>query len=259
MLETHRRLYNLALAQRQWFYDEWKISRSYADQSGWFKDEREDNRWFAAINFSSAQATLQRLDKAFANFFRRVKAGEAPGYPRFKGRDRFNSILYPSHGDGIRLKGNKLRVQHVGTIRVCLHREVEGNIKTLSLKREADKWYLVVTSDMGDITTVGNILPAVGLDVGLTHFATLSDGEKINNPRYLKDELPELRRAQRSVSGKKKGGSNRKKEKRRVARIHARGGQLPPQTPTKSFQRSDFSLWQDCYRKLERPRDGQER
>ena len=61
MLETHRRLYNAALAQRQWFYDEWQISRSYEDQSGWFKDEREDNRWFAAINFSSAQATLRRL------------------------------------------------------------------------------------------------------------------------------------------------------------------------------------------------------
>jgi putative transposase len=95
MLETHRRLYNSALAQRQWFYDEWKISRSYTDQSGWFNDEREDNRWFAAINFSSAQATLRRLDKAFANFFRRVKAGEEPGYPRFKGRDRFNSVLFP--------------------------------------------------------------------------------------------------------------------------------------------------------------------
>ena len=222
MLETHRRLYNSALAQRQWFYDEWKISRSYADQSGWFKDERENNRWFAAINFSSAQATLRRLDKAFANFFRRVKAGEEPGYPRFKGRERFNSVLFPSHGDGIRLKGNKLRVQHVGTIRVCLHREVEGNIKTLSIKREADKWFLVVTSDMGEAATVGNILPSVGLDVGLTHFVTTSEGEKIDNPRYLKEELPELRRAQRSVSRKKKGGRNRKKAKRRVARIHAR-------------------------------------
>jgi putative transposase len=210
------------LAQRQWFYDEWKISRSYTDQSGWFKDEREDNRWFAAINFSSAQATLRRLDKAFANFFRRVKAGEEPGYPRFKGRDRFNSVLFPSHGDGIRLKGNRLYVQHVGAIRVCLHREVEGKIKTLSIKREADKWFLVVTSDIGDIATVGNILPAVGLDIGLTHFVTTSDGEKIANPRYLKEELPELRRAQRSVSRKKKGGSNRKKAKHRVARIHAR-------------------------------------
>ena len=146
----------------------------------------ESNRWFAAINFSSAQATLRRLDKAFANFFRRVKAGEEPGYPRFKGRDRFNSVLFPSHGDGIRLKGNKLRVQHVGTIRVCLHREVEGNIKTLSIKREADKWFLVVTSDMGEAATVGNILPSVGLDVGLTHFVTTSEGEKIDNPRYLK-------------------------------------------------------------------------
>jgi putative transposase len=182
----------------------------------------ESNRWFAAINFSSAQATLRRLDKAFANFFRRVKAGEEPGYPRFKGRDRFNSVLFPSHGDGIRLKGNKLRVQHVGTIRVCLHREVEGNIKTLSIKREADKWFLVVTSDMGAAATVGNILPSVGLDVGLTHFVTTSEGEEIDNPRYLKEELPELRRAQRSVSRKKKGGRNRQKAKRRVARIHAR-------------------------------------
>jgi putative transposase len=101
MLETHRRLYNAALGQRQWFYDEWQISRNYEDQSGWFKDEREDNRWFASINFSSAQATLRRLDKAFANFFRRVKAGEEPGYPRFKSADRFNSVLFPSHGDGM--------------------------------------------------------------------------------------------------------------------------------------------------------------
>ena len=115
-----------------------------------------------------------------------------------------------------------MRVQHVGTIRVCLHREVEGNIKTLSIKREADKWFLVVTSDMGEAATVGNILPSVGLDVGLTHFVTTSEGEKIDNPRYLKEELPELRRAQRSVARKKKGGRNRKKAKRRVARIHAR-------------------------------------
>src|SRR4029077_6167247 len=100
------------------------------------------------INFSSAQGTLRRLDKAFQNFFRRVKAGEEPGYPRFKSADRFNSVLYPSHGDRIRLKGNRLRVQHAGTIRVCLHREVEGKIKTLSLKREADKWFVVLAFEV---------------------------------------------------------------------------------------------------------------
>ncbi len=113
MLETHRRLYNSALAQREWFYNEWQISRSYEDQSGWFKDQREKNPYFERLNFSSAQGTLRRLDKAFQNFFRRVKAGEEPGYPRFKSADRFNSIPFPSHGDGIRLKDNRLRVQHV--------------------------------------------------------------------------------------------------------------------------------------------------
>ena len=225
-LETHRRLYNFALAQRRWFYDEWQISRSYSDQSGWFKDERVTNQWFARINFSSAQATLHRLDKAFQNFFRRVKSGQEAGYPRFKSSDRFNSILFPSHGDGIRLTGNRLRVQHVGTIRVCLHRQIEGKIKTLSLKREADKWFVVVACDVGEPFKVGDILPAVGLDVGLTHFATLSNGETIASPRYLKEELPELRRAQRSVFRKKKSGTNRKKAKRGVARIHARVANL---------------------------------
>ena len=225
-LETHRRLYNGALGQRQWFWQEWQISCRYEYQSGWFKDERAKNRWFGAINFSSAQATLRRLDKAFQNFFCRVKAGEEPGYPRFKSADRFNSILFPSHGDGIRLKGNRLRVQNVGTIRVCLHREVEGKVKTLSLKREADKWFLVVTCEAPEPAEAGNVLPAVGLDVGLTHFVATSDGEKIENPRFLKDALPELRRAQRSLSRKKKGGKNRRKAKYRLRRLHARVANL---------------------------------
>jgi putative transposase len=226
MLETHRRLYNAALTQRQWFYEEWQITCKYEYQSSWFRDQRGKNTWFAAINFSSAQATLRRLDKAFQNFFRRVQAGEEPGYPRFKGRDRFNSILYPAHGDGIRLNGNKLKVQNVGNIRVCLHREVEGKIKTLSLKREADKWFVIVTCEVPAPAKVQNILPAVGLDVGLTHFLTTSEGEKIANPRFLKNELPALRRAQRAVSRKKKGGSNRRKAKQRVRRLHARVANL---------------------------------
>jgi putative transposase len=103
---------------------------------------------------------------------------------------------------------------------------VRPNLFTLSLKREADKWFLVVTCDIGQPAPVKNVLPAIGIDVGLTHFATLSDGEKIENPRYLKGELPELRRAQRSLSRNKKTGSNRKKAKRRVTRIHGRVANL---------------------------------
>lgn len=225
-LETHRRLYNDALAQREWFWQEWQISRSYEEQSAWFKDQREKNPYYARLNFTSAQGTLRRLEKAFDDFFRRVKNGEEPGYPRYKSRDRFNSILFPKYGNGVKITGKRLYVQHVGKVRVCLHREVEGKIKTVSLKREGDKWHAVLACDLPEPVKAGNALPAVGLDVGLTHFATLSTGEKIDNPRFLKDALPELRRAQRAVSRKKKGGKNRRKAQRRVRRLHARVANL---------------------------------
>jgi putative transposase len=221
-LETHRRLYNDALAQRKWFYGEWKVTRNYQDQSAWFTEEKKRNPFFAHINHSSAQATLRRLDKAFANFFRRVKAKQTPGYPRFRNRDRFDSIEFPTHGDGIRLTNNRLRVQHVGTIRVKLHRPTEGKIKTLTLKREANQWFVIVICELPKPQTVGNNLPAVGLDVGLEHFVSTSDGRHYPNPRFLKAELPKLRRQQRSLARKKKGSGSRIRQRKRVARLHRR-------------------------------------
>ena len=226
-LETHRRLYNACLDQRKTAYETVNRSVKYADQSAWFKAQRLTNPYFARLNFSSAQATMRRLDKAFANFFRRVKEKAArAGYPRFKGRDRFDSIEYPAHGDGIRLTGNRLRVQHAGTIRVKLHRPVEGTIKTLSLKREAGKWYVVVSCELPDVPIVESLRPAVGIDVGLTHFLTTSAGTTEANPRYLKSALPKLRVAGRAVARKKKGGKNRRKAVRRLQKVHARVGNL---------------------------------
>lgn len=210
-LESHRRLYNQCLDYRQLAYETLGTSVNYVDFSRWFKHQRTTNAFYARLNFSSAQATMRRLDKSFANFFRRVANGEAPGYPRFKGRDHFNSIEYPSHGDGIRLTGSRLRVQHVGTIRVKLHRPVEGKIKTLRIKREAGKWYVVVSCELPDVPVVFSGKPAVGIDLGLTHFLTTSEGNTEPNPRYLKAELTALRIAQRAVSRKKKGGKNRHK------------------------------------------------
>jgi putative transposase len=222
MLETHRRLYNAALAQRKDSWETLKIGVKYTEQSAWYKAQRRENPWFRRINFSSAQGTLRRLDKAFANFFRRLKSGQKPGYPRFKGADRFDSIEFPSHGDGIRLAGNRLRVQHVGRVRVCLHRAVEGTIKALTLKREAEKWFLVVICELPEYSELANINPAAGLDVGLEHFLTTSDGEQLANPRFLKTELPALRKAGRSVSRKKLRGTNRRKAVKVLRRKHAR-------------------------------------
>lgn len=220
MLETHRRLYNAALAQRKDAWEKEKKAVYYGDQSAWYKKERETNRFFAKINFSSAQATLRRLDKAFRNFFRRVKNGEKPGYPRFKSCNRYESVEFPSYGDGIRLLGNRLRIQHVGRIKVKMHRPLEGKIKTVTLKREGEHWYAVFSCDLGDVLIPKSTLPEVGIDMGLERFLTDSEGGFEENPRYLEKELPALRRAQRALSRKKKGGKNQIKARRKVRRIH---------------------------------------
>jgi putative transposase len=222
MLESHRRLWNAVLSLRQMTWDCYRETFSYGDSSRWFRAQRESNPFFARLNFSSAQATLRRLDRAFRNFFRRCAAGDKPGYPRFKGKDREGSIEFPAYRDGIRLTGNRLYVQHVGTIRVKLHRLVEGVIKTVTLKREAGKWYAIFACELPDVPLVDAGKPPVGLDVGLESFLTTSEGEQEPNPHYLKGALPELRRAQRSLCRKKKGGSNRRKQRVRVAKVHAR-------------------------------------
>jgi len=227
MLETHRRLYNLCLEQRRGEYESHRRSVKYTAQSAEFKDLRRDNPFFARINFSSAQATMRRLDKSYRAFFRRCKSGDTkPGYPRFKARDRFDSIEFPAYGDGIRLIERKLRIQHVGKVRVNVHREVKGTVKTATLKREADKWYVVLSCDLGDLAVPPSGKPATGIDVGLEAFLTTSDGTRVENPRYLKTELPALRRAQRAVSRKKKGGANRRKSVKVVHVLHARVANL---------------------------------
>ena len=136
---------------------------------------------------------MRRLDKAFAAFFRRVKAGTGSEFPRrFKGRDHFDSIEFPAYGDGIKLVDGKLRVTNVGLIKVKLHRPIEGKIKTVSLKREAGKWYVVFSCDLGPVEVEPSTDPPVGIDVGLESFFTTSDGEREPNPRYQKTALPEL-------------------------------------------------------------------
>jgi putative transposase len=223
MLETHRRLYNACLGQRKSSWEADGTSVSYYDQRAWFKAQRAMNSWFIKLNASSVQATIRRLDRAFVAFHRRRKSGGKPGYPRFKPQDRFHSIEFPAWGNGIRFRPNgKLYIQHVGEVRCKVHRDVEGTIKTATLKREADKWHVVLSCDLGDIRIEPSQLPATGIDVGLERFLTTPDGEAVPNPRFLKKGLPALKRAQRSVSRKKKGGKNRRKAKKILAARHAR-------------------------------------
>ena len=223
MLETHRRLYNLALRDRRDTYEGEQRSVTYGEQSRRFKESREYLPSFAATNFSSAQATLRRLDKAFKAFFRRVKAGECPGYPRFKSEDRFKTVEFPSYGDGCRLKDNgRLYIQRVGHIKVKLHRPVEGTIKTVSLKRSCGKWYVIFVCDIGDAAEASAEGPAVGIDLGLKSFLVTSDAASVEPPRFYRNAQKRLRRAQRALARKKKSTNRRSKARQHVAKLHER-------------------------------------
>lgn len=220
MLETHRRLYNSALEQRKTAYEQTQKSVTYCQQSGWMKGERRENAFLAQTNFSSGQATLRRLGKAFQAFFRRVKAGERPGYPRFKGRNRFDTVEFPSYGDGCKLDGGKVYFQHVGWVKVKLHRPADGRIKTISFKREPDGWHVVVSCDLPDPEPEASTLPAVGIDVGLKAFLVTSDGESVEPPKLYRKAQKKLRRAQRHLARCQKGSKRRCKAVQRVAKLH---------------------------------------
>jgi len=205
-----RELYNSCLAERKYAYKMQGISLNYYSQSNELKELRSIIPEVSQLNFSATQDMLRRLDKSFKNFFRRIKQGEKPGYPRFKGYSQFNSITFPTYGDGCKLKDNRLYILNVGLLKIKLHREPEGQIKTVTIKRECDKWYAVFTCEV-DIRPLPKSDKEVGIDVGIEYFAVTSDGEFIENPHCLRVSEDRLKRAQRKVSRKKKGSKNRRK------------------------------------------------
>ena len=192
-------LYNEALEHRRHVYKHTGQSVSYPAQWRRFKDERKERvEDFGLLNASSGQQLLRRQDKSFASFFRRIKAGDKPGFPRFKPSARFRSVEY-RHNDGCTLKGACLYVQHVGEVRIKLHRAVpEGCLKQVIITRKAgNRWFVSLQGDDGQETRPLKSGQAVGLDMGLAALLACSDGTLINNPRWLRRSLGKLRRTQR--------------------------------------------------------------
>jgi putative transposase len=221
-LDAHRELYNAALQERR---DAWSHSKThicYGDQSAQLTEIRAVRPDHATWSFSSQQATLRRLNKAFDGFFRRVKCGKTPGYPRFKGKARFDSVEWPKDGDGARWLADHKRVylQGIGQIKVHVHRPVAGRVKTIQIKRQGRRWMLVLSCD--DVPT--NPLPAtgrqVGIDVGVTSFATTSDGTHVDNPRWGRAAHDKLTAAQQRLSRAKRGSNNRAAKREAVAARH---------------------------------------
>ncbi len=218
-LETCRYLYNLALADRKNAYEVEGISRTYEDQAAMLTAERRNYK-FNSIYAHCLQDVLRRLDKAFKAFFRRVKAGEDPGYPRFKGKGWYKSFTYPDSETGYKIEGSKLTLSKIGPIRIFKHREVEGKTKTCTIKKDKlGHWYTILVTEIEDIHQI-EPKTAIGVDVGLKSLVALSTGETIQYPKYYIKDEKKLVVAQRSLSRKKKGSSNRQKAKTKVARLH---------------------------------------
>jgi len=209
-LETCRRWYNACLEERNTAWEERQESVGKFAQLGKVKNHRRDNPWAAQLHSHILQVTTTDLDKAFQAFFRRVKSGEKPGYPRFRGRDRFDSFGLKEYGNGFRLDGRRLRLTGIGRVPVRWHRPVGGTIKTVRIRRQAGKWYACFSCEVRP-----EALPStgaeVGLDVGITSLLTTSDGEHIENPRWYRSSQARLRVLQRRVSRRRLGGSNRRK------------------------------------------------
>jgi putative transposase len=233
LLDAHRHLYNAALEERR---EAWRhgVTIRYGDQSAQLTEIRRadpdgQGRW----SFTSQQQTLRRLDRAFQSFFQRVRAGRRAGYPRFKTAARWDSVDFVD-GDGARWRDPEgrwaaARFQGVGQVKVKAHRPVVGRVKTLRLKREARRWYVIVVAEQQPLP-----LPAtgreIGLDVGVARFAATSDGQVVANPRFLAAIAGELVAAQRGVTRCRPGSGNRRRARRKLAKLHR----------TLASQRRDF-------------------
>jgi putative transposase len=217
-LNVCRELYNAALQERR---DAWKLNRvslNYHTQRAQLPEIKPLRPDLDALYSQVVQDVLRRLSKTFDAFFRRVKQGETPGYPRFKGKTRYESFTYPQ--SGFRLEGDKLHLAKIGSVRLRLSRPVEGKIKTCTIKRQADGWFAIFAVEENQCRYIPKSGDSIGIDVGIENFATLSTGEVIDNPQYLRQAERELKIAQRKVSKKKRGGSNRRKAIRILAHKH---------------------------------------
>jgi putative transposase len=208
MLRDHCSLYNGALQERRDAYRHpSKTSIKYGMQSAQLKDIRafdpeRQGRW----PFSSQQATLRRLDKAFTAFFRRITSGDTPGYPRFRGANWFDTVDFPKDGDGCRWDSTphdpvtRVRFQGVGHVRVNQHRPVAGRVKTVSVKRESRKWFVVLTAEQDQPEPLPATGSAIGIDLGIASFLADSSGGFVPNPRHGRTAAAKLETAQQALS-----------------------------------------------------------
>jgi putative transposase len=218
-VETCRRWYNACLAERKTAWESEKRGVSKFEQLAKVKDYRKENPYAAQLHSHILQVVVADLDKAFQAFFRRVQAGETPGYPRFKGSNRLDSFGLKENGNGFKIDGRRLKISGMGRVRVRWHRPIEGRIKTVRIRRQAGEWYACFACEIQEqpLSPTGKV---IGMDVGVHHLLATSENEVVENPHWYRTEQQKLRVIQRRVARRKKGGANRQKAVLALQRQH---------------------------------------
>jgi putative transposase len=215
-----RTLYNTALEQRITWWRQRGVSLTRYQQEAELKDIRAELPEYVAIHSHVLQDVLARLDTTYQAFFRRVQRGEKPGFPRFQGKDRYHSFTYKEFGNGTHLENGSLVLSKIGRIAVRWSRPIQGTIKTVTIPKEADGWYVLFSC--ADVPT--QPLPLIGretgIDVGLKVFLVTAEGESVPNPRHYRKAERELKKAQTRVSRRKKGSRRRRKAVQVLAKQH---------------------------------------
>lgn len=220
-LSRCRALYNTALEQRKtWWQRGQGVGATYYQQKAELPDLKAACPEYAAINAQVLQDVILRVARAYQAFFRRIKQGETPGYPRFQGQGRYNSFTYPQYGGGAVLDGGILSLSKIGRIPVRLHRPLVGMPKTVTISREADGWYVCISCAEAPTEPLPRTGQETGIDVGLKVFLITADGAMVNNPRQYRKAEKQLAKAQRRVSRRKKGSRRRRKAVKWLARKH---------------------------------------
>nr|HET6904051.1 transposase [Ktedonobacteraceae bacterium] len=237
-LQERRDAYEIGVRRHPNYYDDEackQLTREHAigyyEQKRELVDIKELRPEYQDIASHVLQDVILRLKRAYDDFFRRVQNGEHSGYPRFRGKNRYNSFCYPD-GAGWKLDTKerpadkrgivrvKLKLTKIGTVKLHLHRDMVGTIKTLTIKREGEHFYAVFTCEIGKSEPLPKSYEDVGIDLGVTHFAALSSGEFIDNPRHFRKAEKKLAKAQQTLARKKRGSHRRKKAARQVANCH---------------------------------------
>jgi len=211
-----QQLYNGALQHRRDAYRRQGVSISYNRQTAELTELRAEDADWKAVPVEVARSPLRRVDRAYKAFFRRVKRGEKPGFPRFRSRDRYTSFDVGR----AKVSGNRVHVPKAGWLKFKLYRPLQGKILNVTLRKESGRWHVCFSCDLGAAPPKVVVRQMVGIDVGLTTFATLSDGGEVAAPRLFRKGEDVLARRQQTLATKRRGSKSRRRARTLVAKAH---------------------------------------